>query len=371
MNAIGILTMHRVINHGSFLQAYALKRIIENNVAQSECHFIDIPISSNNIFDWFSKNNLNRIKLILHRMLRHTAFCLDVYALWQLEELRSIYIKQLAEKLNVTNERNYKTKYDSVIIGSDEVFNVTQDSPWGSTMLLFGQGINSSNIISYAGSFGDTTLESISNSGLEISIRNGFGNFRALSVRDQNSYSIVRELTGINPYIHRDPVLVYDFTYEIEKSNLNGRYILVYQYPNRISEKSFIKGIKRIAKKRNLKIISTYGYCDWADSNVVLQSFELLRYFRDSAFVITDTFHGCVLSIKYNKQFFVFCRDSNKNKVSDLLLSYGLENQIVNDDSIFDRINSEIDWSTINSKVIDERKRATEYLVSSLTFDRK
>lgn len=29
---IGIMTMHRIVNYGSFLQAYGLKRIIENNI---------------------------------------------------------------------------------------------------------------------------------------------------------------------------------------------------------------------------------------------------------------------------------------------------------------------------------------------------
>lgn len=43
MKKIGIISMQRVMNHGSFLQAYALKKTIESNILNVECEFIDLP----------------------------------------------------------------------------------------------------------------------------------------------------------------------------------------------------------------------------------------------------------------------------------------------------------------------------------------
>ena len=43
MAKIGIISMQRVMNHGSFLQAYALKKTVENNIPDAECVFIDLP----------------------------------------------------------------------------------------------------------------------------------------------------------------------------------------------------------------------------------------------------------------------------------------------------------------------------------------
>ena len=40
---VGIMSMQRVVNYGSFLQAYALKRIIENNTG-ANVEFIDYRI---------------------------------------------------------------------------------------------------------------------------------------------------------------------------------------------------------------------------------------------------------------------------------------------------------------------------------------
>ena len=40
MKKIGIMTMHRIINYGSYLQAYALKKLIEN-ISDAKVEFID------------------------------------------------------------------------------------------------------------------------------------------------------------------------------------------------------------------------------------------------------------------------------------------------------------------------------------------
>ena len=53
---------------------------------------------------------------------------------------------------------------------------------------------------------------------------------------------------------------------------------------------------------------------------MVLNPFEALYTFKNADFVITDTFHGTIFSSKYSKKFVTIIRDSNKNKLLDLIV---------------------------------------------------
>ena len=71
----------------------------------------------------------------------------------------------------------------------------------------------------------------------------------------------------------------------------------------------------------------------WCDTTYLPIPFELLGIFRDADYVVTDTFHGTVFSLKYQKPFVTFVRESNKQKLIDLLETFSLTNRIVSDTS--------------------------------------
>ena len=57
--------------------------------------------------------------------------------------------------------------------------------------------------------------------------------FAAISVRDENSAYIVKQLLGYAPEIHMDPVLMYDFTQEIAENKTDEKrlhyFICIYR----------------------------------------------------------------------------------------------------------------------------------------------
>lgn len=359
MKRVGIISMQRIVNHGSFLQAYGLKKTIENNIPGTICEYIDLPVKKiNKESVKYGENFLFFIKRIRYKLLGYDTAYNENKQVATYSKLKKKYRKQLYKYLGMSYERNYRTDYDTVVIGSDEVFNCTQeDAPWGNTMLLFGDNVESDNIISYAASFGYTTKERLKEFGLYNKVLDNLRNFKAISVRDRNSIEIVQEMLGEKPYFHLDPVLIYDFNHEI--INVKKRkYIVVYQYVNRISDEKLIAAIKNFAKEKNLSIISVFEYCDWADKNYAVNSFEAMGYVKNAAYVVTDTFHGCVMSIKFNKRFIALRRDSNANKLCDLLETFQLQDHIVHsEDDIISVLNKEDDWSRVN-QIIDEQKAA-------------
>lgn len=73
------------------------------------------------------------------------------------------------------------------------------------------------------------------------------------------------------------------------------------------------------------------------------------------------------MSLKFNKQFSVFVRGMNNNKLSFLLQQFGLTSRIVSDSSQLEMILDEkIDYSKVNGIIDKERSNAINYLESNL-----
>ena len=105
--------------------------------------------------------------------------------------------------------------------------------------------------------------------GIAHEIKTMLSRFAAISVRDENSAHIVRQLLGYSPEIHMDPVLMYDFTQEIaEYTTYERDYIILYAYTGRLSreEENYIK---KFAKRHNKRIICVGHYSNIADSSML------------------------------------------------------------------------------------------------------
>lgn len=248
-----------------------------------------------------------------HEFEFHNAHCFKI-DVPQIGSAQAIYLKNIG-----VDKLNYDCEVDTLVIGSDEVFNCLQPYPVGYSKQLFGDGYAHSKIVSYAASFGSTRYEDLVDTGIAHEIKTMLSRFAAISVRDENSAHIVRQLLGYSPEIHMDPVLMYDFTQEIaEYTTYERDYIILYAYTGRLSreEENYIK---KFAKRHNKRIICVGHYSNIADKNIICNPLYVFSYFKNADYVITDTFHGTVFSIKMNTKFCTLVRDSNRNKLEALL----------------------------------------------------
>ena len=76
---------------------------------------------------------------------------------------------------------------------------------------LFGKNNHAKKLITYAASFGNTTLEKLEKYKKANEVGALLKKFDAISVRDANSGTIVEQLTGKEPVYNLDPVLTYDY----------------------------------------------------------------------------------------------------------------------------------------------------------------
>lgn len=368
MSKIGIMSMQRIINYGSFLQAYGLKSIIED--IGHEVQFVDYhrekPLIVTN-----KKSNYNLLQKIYKTK---EVFKYDAPFSHKLQYIR--FKKNFAKKyhslLGLTAEPNYLPELDSLVIGSDEVFNCIQKNPnVGYSLELFGKRNKAKQVVTYAASFGNTTLEKLQNFGVDAEISALLNEMDYISVRDKNSGDIVKALTGKEVSYNFDPVLAYNyiekckFIPSIEKKE---DYLILYAYSGRITPNES-KLISNYAKKKKLKVYAIGGAQGCADKFIDCSPFELLSYFKNANEIITDTFHGTIFSVITNKPFATIIRKSvgnkygNEEKLMDLLNRLGLRRRSMYSVDKLDGIfNDEIDYEKVNKIIDNERNKTYEYL---------
>lgn len=365
---VGILSMQRVINYGSFLQAYALKQLLLQNGAD-EVYFIDIERGRELPGFEYSKNQSkwHKLKRLLQIIFTGLLF-------------QKIRDRKFAKRLKKSIEDCFPIleldkaapkEFDLVVIGSDEVFNCCQCAPWGYTLQLYGRVLNAKKVISYAGSFGHTRYEQLVQLGIDKEIGETMKTMAAISVRDQNSYDIVEKLTGIKAEMHLDPVLIYGYEKEIAERKVSypEKYMVVYSYQGRINDKKEIKKITSFAKEHKLKLISIFCRYDWCDEAIIPETpFDVLGWFKGAEYVVTDTFHGTIFSIITGRRFVTLVRKTgritNGEKISSLLRQLGLEKKCVgnNREMLENKLVDNVDWLNINDVLVENRRRSQFYL---------
>lgn len=362
--------MNRIVNYGSFLQAYALQKMLQQ--LDHETEFMDIGPQKKTYYKMYPNNPhycKNILKAWIHKFLGHretSTLMFSEQKNWRYyHTLYHSFPKWWEEHLHMKREDNLNCNYEAIVIGSDEVFNCTQESAWGTSMKWFGEGLNTRRLISYAASFGFTTWGRLESSHLQETVAKNLKNFHVLSVRDENSRSIV-EQCGAYAATHLDPVLVYDYENITSRDKRLEKNLIIYTYPDRLKEKHIIDQIKTLAKKEGLTLVSIGSYYDWC-KNPVLTPFQVLQYFRNAKYIVTDTFHGTVFSLKFATPFATLVRDSNRQKLGDLLSRLGQEEAAITDaDNLEEVLHRQMPAEALKQRLLEERQKTMSYLKENL-----
>lgn len=368
---IGILSMQRVINSGSFLQAYALKKVVER--LGHQVVFVDFRVNNgeHKKFSFRKRYCLHLINNFFHKVfigLKYTSAVRE--RVRQKKLFTQIYNSVCLSQLGVQSQYEYNTAVDILIFGSDETFNTIQyvKNGYGYADELYGAHSNAKKLITYAVSCGQTHVNDIVEIEQEEKVRNLLSRFSAFSARDINTKNFIKYFTGKDAAVHVDPVLLYDFD-EIQLEPIEfEKYLLVYAYPDRIYKQCEKKAIIDFAKKKSLKIITVNMFQSWVNDNRVVHPFDMLRYFKYADYVVTDTFHGALISIKFQKKFAAFVRDNaNKEKLGFLLKEFYLtERQIVSPDSLESILELPVDRNQLQKLIKIYQDMAIKYLSERL-----
>ena len=355
---IGILTHYQVHNHGAILQMHGLYSTLKN---LGHAPFI---LTYNKNFDFIDKQLSNKYNISLKSIPFYLKY------LKQQGIAKSKFNVEKHKLLNNFKKINYnflplypnQKELDAVCIGSDEVWSLEA----GINIMMYSHTITTSLIFAYAPVFGQTDIERIKKYGCYELIKSGLERFNYISTRDFSSAQTIKEILNKEIPVLCDPVLLYGYK---EEQNLScnkipkEKYLLVYAYDNRLNDEKEYENIKKYAKDNNLKIISPGFYHNWVDENINVNSIELISLFKNAQYIVTDTFHGSVLSILTNKPFACFVRTSNTNKISFLLNQFNvIQAKLDNWNKLKDILSQNFNWQEVNSLIEQERHKGINYI---------
>ncbi len=354
---IGILTHYNVHNHGALLQLYALKKILEEKGNDARAlifkkNYDFMAVGAEKKYDISIKSLFYYISYLKKFGISRTLF--NVQKKKILDEFRKPLIGEYYSRAK---------NLDAVFIGSDEVFSVEA----GVNPFFWGIGVPCENIFSYAASCGPTGIESMRELRVASMIGAGLKEMKKISVRDHNTKKMVESL-GYDACEVCDPVILYGYKDEQKKleRKIQKNYLLVYAYDNNMNDETEVQKIKEYAKRNNLMIISAGYYHKWCDKCVDASPIELLGYFKYANGVVTDTFHGSVMSLITNTDFVTKIR-GNKNKLFDLLERYELTDRLMEDFSeIPKKMCKKIDFDKVSLLLEESQKTSLAYIMSCL-----
>ena len=356
---IGIVTHYNVHNHGALLQLYGLKSILErygHNVTALtfKKNYDFMPADSEKKYNISIKSVVWYLSYIKKHGMRRTYF--NYKKKRGLDNFRTPMIGEYYSRA---------TNLDATFIGSDEVFSLES----GLNPLFFGFGIPCENIFSYAGCFGPYTYEKIEEKKLCGYVGAGLDLMKQISVRDENSRHIVERLTNFSPVVVCDPVILYGYENEQNAMTVKlpkQKYLLIYAYDNNMNDEAEVQCIKNYAKSNGLLVASVGFYHKWADKNINANPMELLQYFKNAEYVVTDTFHGSVISLITGSQFVTKLR-GNGNKLADLLDRFSVADRITEDfTDLNDLFGLKIDYNIVNEKMDISRKESLNFIEKCL-----
>lgn len=348
---IGILTLPLHTNYGGLLQALALQTVLEylgNKVIiinreypKKKCPlFLTLKESLKQLLDKYVYN------------YKITSFVSDNYHKSRElnnDETFSKYIKE--------------SDFDAIIVGSDQVWRPQYSPNIFNYYLDVTEGMNMKRI-SYAASFGVDEWEYSHKETEKCSILARL--FDAISVREKSGIKLCKEYLGVNACLVLDPTMLLNKEYYIA---------LTQKYKEPMFKGNlFCYVLDNDAAKNNLisTVINELGlrpfYCSDPHGREIRPSVtQWIRGFMDADMIVTDSFHGTVFSIIFNKPFWVIGNERRGlSRFESLLKLFGLENRLIQTDNPVD-LKSQIDWDGVNARINEMRSYSLTFLKNALS----
>jgi hypothetical protein len=376
-----VVNFDKNFNYGGVLQGWALQHVLESmghTVVKAE-----VPLPSK-----YPKQKLHLLWNIAKRIRRK--YLIGDKSIEILREFRENDIQYIPHKdvmrfmkshintvtVNSLNELN-GNDYDAVIVGSDQVWRkkymrnhsfLSNKSVSDNTFLAFTDNWHCKRI-AYAASIGVDYWE-YTDTETEV-IRPLIQKFDAISVREDSAIKLLHE--NLDPTLNiehvLDPTLLIDkkeyqkLLHKNSEQSHNGE-ILIYILDQTKEKDDMIECIKNEVKlnsfcANNPKYLQLHLKPEERIQNSIT---SWLRGFNDASLMITDSYHGCVFSIIFEKPFYVILNEVRGTaRIMSLLKIFNLTERIIRSKEDIITINKDINWERV-------REIKKQWQVKSLAF---
>lgn len=364
-------------NYGTMLQAYALQKYLVEHGAENEIVSDYFIVNKDLSSDPTPPKESAWIQYLIHPM--RLVFKI-IYAMQDYSRRRTIrpYL-QSQDKFAGFKEKDLKIlhglkrqdmhslndQFDIFLCGSDQIWSVLDCNFDGYFYLDFV----SKKKVAYAPSIG---TDRISNDKEQI-LKEYLKDFSGLSVREKQSAQYLTEKLERQVEWVSDPTLLYDqmfwldFTKNIKKRK--KKYLLCYFLGK---SEWYFEYAEKMAGYLDLEVLLIPTWAETSKNKATVKGGvgprEFVALFRDAAYVLTDSYHGSIFAMQFQKEFVHLKRFRDDDpicqniRVNSLFSYLGLEDTIVCEkefckDDIYD-----IAYDTVNKKLGDFRQKSQEYI---------
>lgn len=338
MKKIGIITIHRIYNYGSVLQAYALQCVCMKLGYKVEVIDYVYPnaFHQNNEF----RKGMNTCFMSgTDKLLAFFFKCLYAVALYKqhvrIRKFLETYINISSRKYTSPRELSERMdSYDIYMTGSDQIWNPRYTGGDSSFFLDFLDEKNKK--ISYSSSFGVAEIPSK----LYGKYADMLDKFQYISVRENSGVELVRKITGRSAKLVLDPTLLLTSKDWIKLSSpkkIRGKYILCYflnytfngyPYIDELAEHfAKITGYRlvKIARPPHKLFNPNTTFCVSASPE------DFINLVANSELVLTTSFHGTAFALNFMKPIFSIIKSAidSDSRQKNLLDTIGLSDRII------------------------------------------
>ena len=364
---IGIITFSSAHNYGAMLQTYALQTILEMMGFQVDIINFRPPVIDN-IYNPFKKI---RGRLFDFKFYKQRAG-LHIKHRYKIKKFKNFEMF-MENNLNIT--RPYKTfnelrlanlNYDFFIAGSDQIWNSDLTKILNpSYFLKFAP--KKSKKITYGASMGKKTVNEF-----EIPLfKHYLKNIDSISVREKVSIDSLSKCTSKQIETVIDPTLLLKKEdYNLLKNDMdlnNKKYIFVYALEY---NEDLIKIAEKVSKDENLPVIFNRPYKKFSKqirSVPYIGPSEFLGLVNNARYIITNSYHGLIFSIIYNKKFVAIPNTKTPARMEELATNLNVLDALFYSSNNFNNIQDiKIDYEKVEKNLENLKNESLLFLEKSL-----
>lgn len=352
-------------NYGSALQSWALSQAI-NKVGKGKWQAKLVDYCPDILKD---KDPLNPMKNMWDKDEEYRRECEKSLPAIRVnyEKFNKFYNEEFIKTKNVYTSENFndiisEENIDGFVCGSDTIFCIDEfgfDDGYYSNYDCMKNGYS----ISYAASFGDAHFD---NDTYKI-LNNRLRNFNAIGIREDAFVPYVKEHTDVEVQRCIDPTLLLDkeeYTKIEQPVDEEEKYLLLYA---RRKNTKMSKYAEKIAQQNGWKVIEISLQASNADKHKMFYEAgvgEFLSLVKNAEFVVTNSYHGMIFSVIYEKQFVIFSREQCNTKIAELLKLFDLSDRMLLEGN--ESYEPNIDFKGVKKRIENIKNKSIDFLTRKL-----
>jgi hypothetical protein len=353
MRRVGLLTFHSTRNYGASLQALGMVQALRRLGFEPEViDYRPRPASSHYLRETLHPQEGGGLGMRLACVLKALSFASFTR--------RWLPLSPACVRDPGALSRFYARRYSAVICGSDQIWHVNETfRPFDPSYFLKFVDGDSVRRIAYGPSFGAP----FNMKPYRAEMSRCLHAFHSLSVRDEASRSLIRDLCGRDAQRVTDPTLLTDFPFDERGTSAAGNIYDVFYGPS--ATQAATTPLKWSRHRGGTLLCLGFRGPEGSRSRIAIRPETWLSMMRGARMVFTTTFHGTVFAVKYTRPFVAIVNPWNETKITDFLQHLGLEHRVLPASKLPETLPADR-WSSLD--IAEAQPRLRQALGVSLEF---